>query len=69
MARKLIAELILDPSQYIRGLRKAERASKEFTASQDKVFGDQPYWLALFKRMYALYQAYKERVMRAPEEP
>jgi len=37
--RKLIAELILDPSQYIRGLRKAERASKEFTASQDKVFG------------------------------
>jgi len=23
----------------------------------------------LFKRMYALYQAYKERVMRAPEEP
>jgi hypothetical protein len=39
VARKLIAELILDPSQYIRGLRKAERASKEFTASQQKVFG------------------------------
>jgi len=39
LARKLIAELILDPSQYIRGLRKATVASNEFAATQRKTLG------------------------------
>jgi len=38
MARKLIAELILDPSQYIKGLRKATLASDEFVAKQRRTF-------------------------------
>jgi len=39
MPRKLIAELILDPSQYIKGLRKATRASDEFVATQKRTLG------------------------------